>query len=82
MDGDLQRLVGDNVRARRKAVGETQEEFARLFPFHYTYLGSIERGERNLSLQSVERLAGMMGVEPLTLFGLPDGARPETAARN
>lgn len=69
VEGDLQRLVGRNVRARRQALGETQEAFARSLPFHYTYLGSIERGERNLSLKAVERLADLIGVEPLTLFG-------------
>jgi transcriptional regulator with XRE-family HTH domain len=71
VEGELQRLVGGNVRARRELVGETQEVFARSLPFHYTYLGSIERGERNLSLRSVERLAELIGVEPLALFGLP-----------
>jgi transcriptional regulator with XRE-family HTH domain len=72
VEGDPQRLVGRNVRAHRKALGETQEVFARSLPFHYTYLGSIERGERNLSLQGVERLAHLIGVEPLSLFGLTD----------
>lgn len=79
MEGDLQRLVGRNVRARRELVGETQEAFARSLPFHYTYLGSIERGERNLSLRSIERLAELIGVEPLTLFGLSAEHRTEAA---
>ncbi|MCW3020367.1 MAG: transcriptional regulator, partial [Solirubrobacterales bacterium] len=82
MEGELQRLVGRNVRFHREALGETQEAFAQSLPFHYTYLGSIERGERNLSLRSVERLAGLIGVEPLALFGVTrENSRDDTPHR-
>jgi transcriptional regulator with XRE-family HTH domain len=70
VEGDLQRLVGRNLRSHREARGETQEVFAQSLPFHYTYLGSIERGERNLSLKRVEGLARLIGVEPLALLGV------------
>jgi transcriptional regulator with XRE-family HTH domain len=70
VEGELQRLVGRNLRCHREALGETQEAFAQSLPFHYTYLGSIERGERNLSLKGVERLARLIGVEPLALLGV------------
>ncbi len=68
MEGELQRIVGRNIRAHREALGESQEAYARSLPLHRTYLGSVERGERNLTLRSVERLAGLMGVEPLQLL--------------
>lgn len=69
MEGDLQRRLGHNLRAFREAKGTSQEDFAHELGFHRTYLGSIERGERNLSLKSVERLAAQLGVPPLKLLG-------------
>lgn len=74
MEGDLQRIVGHNLRAYRKARGLSQEAFADVLGVHRTYMGSIERGERNLSLKSVERLAGLIDVEPLALLQAGDAA--------
>jgi transcriptional regulator with XRE-family HTH domain len=68
MEGDLQRLVGCNVRALRKRRGLSQEQFAEILGLHRTYVGGVERGERNLTLRSVERLADRLGVEPLALL--------------
>jgi transcriptional regulator with XRE-family HTH domain len=68
VEGELQSVVGRNLWAYRKAQGLSQEAFADVFEFHRTYMGAIERGEANLSLQSVERLAERLGVEPLTLL--------------
>lgn len=69
MEGDLQRTLGANLRALREERGVSQEAFADELGFHRTYLGSVERGERNLSLKAVERLAHLVGVEPLELLG-------------
>lgn len=68
MEGDLQRTVGRNLRAYRKARGLSQEAFAEQLGFHRTYMGGIERGERNLTLKSVERIAGLIEEEPLSLL--------------
>lgn len=68
MEGDLQRTIGENLRAYRKARGLSQEAFADVLGVHRTYLGSVERGERNLTLRSVERLAASIEEEPLTLL--------------
>ena len=68
MEGELQRTVGENVRRYRKSRGLSQEEFAEVLDVHRTYLGGIERGERNLTLRSVERLADAIGVAPLELL--------------
>jgi transcriptional regulator with XRE-family HTH domain len=71
MEGDLQRTVGRNLRAYRRAKGLSQEAFADVLEVHRTYMGSVERGERNLTLKAVERMAKQLGVEPLSLL-LPE----------
>jgi len=68
MEGDLQRILGQNLRAYRKARGLSQEGFANVLGVHRTYMGGLERGERNLTLKSVERIAEKIGLEPLTLL--------------
>lgn len=46
------------IRRRRVQLGLSQEAFADLVGLHRTYIGSVERGERNVSLVNVERIAG------------------------
>jgi transcriptional regulator with XRE-family HTH domain len=67
-DGELQRTVGENLRRLRLEQGISQEAFADQLGFHRTYIGGVERGERNLTLRTVERLADLLGVEPLELL--------------
>lgn len=68
MEGDLQRTLGRNLRTYRQEQGLSQEAFADLLGLHRTYMGGVERGERNLTLRSVERLAEQLGVEALELL--------------
>jgi transcriptional regulator with XRE-family HTH domain len=68
VEGDLQRTVGHNLRAHRKFLGLSQEAFAEVLGVHRTYMGGIERGERNLTLKSVEKLADRLNLEPLALL--------------
>ena len=68
MEGHLQCIVGRNLQAYRKARGLSQEAFADVLGVHRTYMGGIERGERNLTLRSLEKLASRIEVEPLTLL--------------
>lgn len=68
MDGDLQRTLGRNLRAYRKAHGLSQEAFAEVLGVHRTYMGGIERGERNLTLKSVERIASRIEMKPQSLL--------------
>jgi transcriptional regulator with XRE-family HTH domain len=66
--GDLQRVFGRNLREYRRVHGVSQEALAQSLQVHRTYMGGIERGERNPTLQSVERIAERLGVEPLALL--------------
>lgn len=68
MEGELQRIVGENLRAYRKARALSQEDFADVLGVHRTYMGGIERGERNLTLRSVEKIAETLGLDPLVLL--------------
>jgi len=70
VEGDLQRTVGRNLRAYREAKGLSQEAFAEVLGVHRTYMGGVERGERNLTLKSVEKVAAKLNVEPLSLLQL------------
>ena len=72
MEGDLQKTVGSNLRAHRQAKGLSQEAFADVLGVHRTYMGGIERGERNLTLKSLERIASQIDVDPLALLHPPD----------
>jgi transcriptional regulator with XRE-family HTH domain len=68
VEGELQRTVGRNLRAYREAKGLSQEAFADVLGVHRTYMGGVERGERNLTLKSVEKIAARLDVEPLELL--------------
>jgi transcriptional regulator with XRE-family HTH domain len=68
MEGDLQRALGRNLRAYRRQHGLSQEAFADMVGVHRTYMGGLERGERNVTLKSVERIANRIGVKPLELL--------------
>jgi len=60
--------LAHNVRTLRKENGWTQEELARRADLHRTYIGSIERYERNISLMSLERIAKALGVKAKDLI--------------
>jgi len=59
---------GERVRNLRKAQGLSQEELAEKAELHYTYIGGVERGERNLSLKSIERIAAALKVDIKDIF--------------
>ena len=64
----LARLFGNNIRRYRKERGLTQEELADEVELAVTYVGQIERGQRNPTLDVVERFAKVLGVRPLDLL--------------
>lgn len=68
MDGELQRRVGAHLRLYRQERGLSQEAFAEVLGVHRTYMGGLERGERNITLKSLERLAASLKVDPLDLL--------------
>jgi len=60
--------IGLNVRSIRKSRGFTQEGFARLAALDRAYYGRIERGQQNISLVTLGRVAFLLNVEPAALL--------------
>jgi transcriptional regulator with XRE-family HTH domain len=65
---DIKRRFGLAVKKRRLELNISQEELAARAQLHRTYIGDIERGARNLSLENIERVANGLGLEVSTLF--------------
>jgi transcriptional regulator with XRE-family HTH domain len=66
--GGLQGIIAGNVRTLRLSKGLSQEALAEVCGYHRTYVGGIERGERNITIATLEALAGALGVEPVRLL--------------
>jgi len=64
----LQEVIATNVRRRRLRMGLSQEEFADLCGYHRTYIGSIERSERNITVSTLEALAAALQTDPTELL--------------
>ena len=75
MEGELQQILGRNLRAYRKAHNLSQEGFADIMGVHRTYMGGLERGERNLTLRSLERIATRISIDPVQLLDSSDDRR-------
>jgi len=71
MIGELQTTIGHRVRAERRKTGLSQEKYGELLGYHRTYIGIIERGERNLTIQTVEDLAERLEVDVYDLLKPP-----------
>jgi transcriptional regulator with XRE-family HTH domain len=57
----LQTEFGKIVREKRVALGLSQEKLAEMAALHFTYISSVERGERNISLANIAKLAKALG---------------------
>ena len=62
------RIFAENLRKARQARRLSQEALAELANLHRTYVGSIERAERNVSIDNMERLAAAVGISLLELL--------------
>lgn len=65
---DVLKSFGERVREIRTLNGLSQEELARLAKIDRTYVGGIERGERNAGIKNVWRIADALGVPAADLF--------------
>jgi transcriptional regulator with XRE-family HTH domain len=58
---------GSRVRAHREERGLSQEAFAHQVGVHRTYVGSVERGERNVTLRNILKFSDALSVDPSSL---------------
>ena len=58
----ITQILADNIRAFRREKDLSQEELADMCNLHRTYIGSVERGERNVTLSTLEALAAALDV--------------------
>ena len=65
---DIAKAVGQRIRNYRTQKGLSQEKLAELSCCHPTYIGQLERGEKNATLESVERIASALGISLSKLF--------------
>jgi len=65
---DIKKIFGKNVRKQREKQNLSQEKLAELCNLHRTYIGGIERGERNVSLENIQKVADALDVKISELF--------------
>ena len=65
---DIAKAVGQRIRNYRTQKGLSQEKLAELSGCHPTYIGQLERGEKNATLESIERIAAALGISLSKLF--------------
>ena len=65
-----QKQLGAVIREKRKEMGYSQEVFASHCGVHRTYMGAVERGERNLSLMNIIRIANTLKIKPSELLAM------------
>ncbi|MNO77617.1 HTH-type transcriptional regulator SinR [compost metagenome] len=61
-------IVGKRIREYRKQKNWTQEQLAEAASLHYSYIGGVERGDRNISLETLEKIATALGIPAGELF--------------
>lgn len=64
----LPESVGNRIREIRKAKGWTQEQLAEAAGLHYSYIGGVERGDRNISLETLEKIIYALQVPAIEVF--------------
>lgn len=72
IDKEILKLVGTRIRALRKERGLSQEALGEKGGFHFSYIGQIERGEKNVSLLNLYKIAGALDVSLIQLFAYVD----------
>ena len=66
-------LVGERIRNLRKERGWSQEKLGEKADLHHTYVGAVERGEKNASIDTLDKIADALGNEMVDLFTLTKG---------
>jgi len=65
---DFKQMVGEQIRKARRLRGMTQERLAEQSGLSFSYISDVERGTRNISLESLGKIINALGVKPAQLF--------------
>lgn len=65
---DLAKVIGQRIRNYRTSQNLSQEKLAEMSGCHPTYIGQIERGEKNATIESIEKISAALGVSLSQLF--------------
>jgi transcriptional regulator with XRE-family HTH domain len=66
------KIIGKRIKEQRLAKGLSQEELAELASLHRTYIGIVERGEKNITLFNLYRISEALGVDINKILKLKD----------
>lgn len=72
---NLQQTLGGNLRAYRHQRDLSQRDMADLLDVHWSYVSAIERGTKNRTLRTIERIADGIGIDPLDLLAIAEKPR-------
>jgi transcriptional regulator with XRE-family HTH domain len=79
---DAHAAFGARVRARRNELGKSQEQLARDASMHWSYIGRVERGQNNIALTNLLRIANALHIDPTELVrNLKPPPRPISRGR-
>jgi len=67
-DKELRKILASNIRGIRLERGMSQEQLANVCELHRTYIGSVERSERNITLSTLVKLANALNVSAIELL--------------
>ncbi len=68
MNSQPRKQLGNNIKQLRTSLGLSQEQLAEKAGLHRTYVGAVERGERNVSLDNIIAISRALGVSASTLL--------------
>lgn len=78
----IAKTIGQRIRNYRTNLGLSQEKLAELAGCHPTYIGQIERGEKNATIESIEKIASALSVSLSELFERIGGSNDAEGRRN
>lgn len=67
---DIKQQFGETIRALRKQKNLTQEDLGERTGLHITYIGSVERGERNISLDNINKICQALDISMADVFSI------------
>jgi len=65
---DIVKVFGTNLRKYRNELGVSQEKFAEMCGLHRTYISDVERFQRSIALDNVQKIADALGIDTYKLF--------------